>query len=274
MLPLNDRPIGVFDSGLGGLTVARAMRQRLPGENLIYLGDTARVPYGVKSAVTVRRFAVEAMLFLLNQGVKMIVVACNTVSAVALPHLRELLRAPLVGVVEPGAKAALRASTTHRIGVIGTPSTIKSGAYIAELLRWNSQVQVWGRACPLLVPLVEEGRLGGEVVELTLNEYLKPLLKQKIDVLILGCTHYPLLKPAIQKACGPNIVLVDSAESTAEEVEAVLLRESLLRTHGKGTVECWVTDRSAHFNTLARRFFGNGLGRVRYCDITDAQSRF
>lgn len=268
MLSINDRPIGVFDSGLGGLTVARALRQRLPGENLIYLGDTARVPYGVKSAATVRRFAVEAMLFLLNRGVKMVVVACNTVSAVALPHLRELLRVPIVGVVEPGAKAALQVSSSNRIGIIGTPSTVKSGAYIAELLRRNKQVQVWSKACPLLVPLVEEGRLSGEVVELTLNEYLRPLLKKKIDVLILGCTHYPLLKPAIQKVCGLNIALVDSAEATAGEVEAVLLRESLLRTRSGGLVESWVTDRSARFNAVARRFFGNGLERIKYCDLT------
>lgn len=263
MKNLNDRPIGIFDSGIGGLTVVSALHKRLPGEDVIYLGDTARVPYGIKSAETVNRYALECALFLLNKGVKLIVVACNTASAVALPHLRELLKAPMIGVVEPGVKAALHASINQRIGVIGTPSTIRSGAYQGRLRELASSAQVWGKACPLLVPLAEEGRLSGSIVETVLTEYLKPLVNRKIDTLILGCTHYPLFKGTISKLTDGAVKLVDSAEATAEAVEEALLREGLLRTHGPGKVDCYVTDIPAQFSRLAKLFFGASIGRVR-----------
>lgn len=259
----NDRPIGLFDSGIGGLTVAAALRRRLPAENLIYLGDTARVPYGTKSAAAVNRYAMESALFLLSRGVKLIVVACNTVSAVALPRLRELLSVPMIGVVEPGVAAALRASTGRRIGVIGTPSTIASGAYQSRLLAADPSPDVWGNACPLLVPMAEEGRLDGPVARLLLKEYLHPLKRRRVDTLILGCTHYPLFRSAIAEVMGPDVKLVDSAETTAEQVEAVLLREGLLKTHSPGGIRGFVTDVPRQFDRVARRFFGAPLGRVQ-----------
>lgn len=262
MAHIQDRPIGVFDSGIGGLTVAAALRRRLPGEEIIYLGDTARVPYGTKSSRTVNRYALECALFLFNRGVKMIVVACNTVSAVALPRLKSVLKVPMIGVIEPGVAAGLKASKAGRIGVIGTPSTIASGEYQRLLLQNDPSIQVSAKACPLLVPMAEEGRLKGPVVDLALNEYLGPLRRQKIDTLILGCTHYPLFKEAIGGVLGEGITLVDSAEAVAAEVEGVLLRESLLRTYGPGAMLCCVTDVPRQFGRIGRTFFGEGLGRV------------
>lgn len=261
-MTINDKPIGVFDSGIGGLTVAAALHQRLPAENIIYLGDTARVPYGTKSASVVNRYALESALFLLNRGVKLIVVACNTVSAVALPRLKELLSVPMIGVVEPGVQAAIRSTTTKRIGVIATPSTIASQAYQTRLKESIPDATVYGKACPLLVPLAEEGRLTGRIVESVLEEYLKHLRTRKIDTLILGCTHYPLFKPAIMDAMGRGVTLVDSAETTATQVENTLLRESMLRTYGPGLVNAYVTDVPRQFDRVARRFFGAPLGKI------------
>jgi len=259
----NDRPIGVFDSGIGGLTVAAALHRRLPAEQLIYLGDTARVPYGTKSASAVNRYALESALFLMNRDVKLIVVACNTVSAVAMPRLKGLLRIPLIGVVEPGVTAALRNTKAKKIGVIGTPSTIASGAYQSRLLAADSSLQVFGKACPLLVSMAEEGRLEGAIVELALKEYLRPLKRRGVDTLILGCTHYPLFRTPISKEMGFGVTLVDSAETTAEQVEAVLLREGLLRTHGPGGLKAFVTDVPRQFDRSAARFFGTPLTSVR-----------
>jgi len=263
LLHNSDLPIGVFDSGIGGLTVAAALRKRLPGEDIFYLGDTARVPYGTKSVETVKRYAMECSLFLLNRGVKLIVVACNTVSAVALDHLQSVLRVPIIGVVEPGVKAALRVKGCRNIGIIGTPATIASGAYQTRLKNLSPSVEVFGKACPLLVPLIEEGRLDGKIVELVLEDYLKIFKRKHIDSLILGCTHYPLLKPTIAKVMGEDTKLIDSAEVTAEEVEEALLREGLLRTHGHGSIKCCFTDIPRRFNTFGRLFFGEDVGRVK-----------
>lgn len=257
-----DRPLGVFDSGIGGLTVAAELRRRLPAEDIIYLGDTARVPYGTKSDRAITQYALECVLFLLNRGVKLVVVACNTVSSVALPRLREVLQVPMVGVVDPGVAAALKVSPTRRIGVIGTPSTVSSRSYQECLRRAAPGVQVWARACPLLVPLAEEGRLDGPVVEAVIREYLAPLRSRRIDTLILGCTHYPLFKPAFARVLGARVRLVDSAEETAAAVAATLLREGLLRTHGPGDMKCFVTDVPRRFDRLGRRFFGDALGKV------------
>jgi len=265
----NDRPIGVFDSGIGGLTVAAALHRRLPAEQLIYLGDTARVPYGTKSASSVNRYALESALFLMNRDVKLIVVACNTVSAVAMPRLKGLLRIPLIGVVEPGVTAALRNSKARKIGVIGTPSTISSGAYQSRLLASDPSLQVHGRACPLLVSMAEEGRLDGMVVEMVLREYLKPLKRQGVDTLILGCTHYPLFRAPISREMGTEVTLVDSAETTAEQVEAILLRDGLLRTHGPGGIKAFVTDVPRQFDKSATRFFGAPLASVRKVTLGD-----
>jgi len=259
----SDLPIGVFDSGIGGLTVAAALRKRLPGEDIIYLGDTARVPYGTKSVETVKRYAMECSMFLLNRGVKLIVVACNTASAVALEHLQSVLRVPIIGVVEPGVKAALRTPDCNRIGIIGTPATIASRAYQSRLKDLSPSLEVFGKACPLLVPLAEEGRLEGEITELALTDYLKTFKRKRIDSLILGCTHYPLLKSAIAKVIGEDTKLIDSAEVTSEEVEEALLREGLLRTHGQGSIKCCFTDIPRRFNRLGELFFGEDVGRVK-----------
>ncbi len=262
MIHTSDHPIGVFDSGIGGLTVAAAMHARTPAEDIIYLGDSARVPYGTKSTRAVNQYALECALFLLNQGVKLIVVACNTASSIALTRLREILSVPLIGVVEPGVKAVLSSSAHKRIGVIGTPSTINSGAYQSRLRELAPDVEVYGKACPLLVPMAEEGRLNGEIVDLVLEGYLRSLKRRKVDSLILGCTHYPLFKPSIAGIMGDDVHLVDSAQTTAESVEEVLLHEGMLRTHGTGTVKCYVTDVPRQFNKLGRLFFGDSLGRV------------
>lgn len=260
----NNQPIGVFDSGIGGLTVVKALRERLPGEEIIYLGDTARVPYGVKSPETIYRYAMESTLFLLNRGVKIVVAACNTVSAVALPRLRDLLRAPLIGVLEPGVRTALKNSISRRIGVIGTPSTIHSGAYQDRLRELDKSVRVTSQSCPLLVPLAEEGRLDGEIVTLVLREYLEPLINDGVDSVILGCTHYPLFKKSMSELLGDQIRLIDSAEAVAVEVENVLLREGLVRTYGKGSVQCFVTDLPLRFKQLSRLFFGEELANVKH----------
>lgn len=269
MIYPNDRPIGIFDSGIGGLTVARAIRNRLPGEEIIYLGDTARVPYGVKSASTVNRYALESTLFLLNRGVKIVVAACNTVSAVALPNLKNLLKAPIIGVVNPGVRAARQASRNNRIGVIGTPSTIQSEAYPKGLQAEDPAIEVWSQACPLLVPLAEEGKLTGQAVELIMRDYLQVFADREIDTLILGCTHYPLFKPLINNIFESKVTLVDSAETTAVEVESVLLRESLLRTHGQGSLTCFVTDLPRHFQETSRLFFGGDPDRIAKETIGD-----
>jgi len=267
---ISDHPIGIFDSGLGGLTVAAALHKRLPGEDIIYLGDTARVPYGTKSIQTIRRYALECALFLLKREVKLIVVACNTASATALPTLREILRAPLIGVVEPGVNAALQLSKSGRIGVIGTPSTIRSGAYQSTLKELAPAADVYGKACPLLVPLAEEGRLDGPVVDLVLKGYLTSLKRLRVGTLILGCTHYPLFKRAIKRVMGDEVSLVDSAETTAAAVEDALLREGLLRTHGRGGIKCYATDIPRHFNRLSGLFFGERLGRAARVTLGDA----
>jgi glutamate racemase len=214
-------PIGVFDSGIGGLTVVAALRKVLPGERILYVGDTARVPYGGKSAETVTRYAREISDLLIGEGASMIVVACNTASALAVPELSESCRVPMVGVLEPGAAAAVKATRSGRIGVIGTRATIGSDAYGKAIRRLSPHVEVIAESCPLLVPLIEEGMLEDSVTDEVLHRYLDPMLREGIDTLVLGCTHYPLLKPAIQRICGDGVTLVDSAENCALTVVAM-----------------------------------------------------
>src|SRR6266853_5200228 len=206
----SELPIGIFDSGIGGLTVARQIHKLMPNEDLVYLGDTARVPYGTKSPSTVVRFACEDTAFLLRQNVKAVVVACNTCSAWALPMLEKKFEVPIFGVILPGVRAALEKSRTQRIGIIGTSATIRSKAYSNALLARCDTAQVFARACPLLVPLVEEGWTRHRLTHPILREYLSPLLRHRIDTLILGCTHYPLLKRAIRGVVGKKVALVDS----------------------------------------------------------------
>jgi len=253
----NELPIGVFDSGVGGLTVVRQLRRLLPREDIVYLGDTARVPYGTKSPSTVVRFACEDTQFLLERHVKAVIVACNTCSAWALPLLRKRYDVPIFGVIEPGVRAALKRSRSKRIGVIGTSATIRSAEYSRGILAQCAEAKVVARATPLLVPLVEEGWLNHSTTSAVLREYLRPLLRAKIDTLILGCTHYPLLKSAIAKVVGPNVKLIDSADACAADVRERLAHMGLLTECRKpGTIQSFVTDETERFVDLARRFVG------------------
>ena len=263
-------PIGIFDSGIGGLTVAAQIRGVLPSEDLIYLGDTARVPYGTKSPETIVRFACEDTRFLLRQRVKCVVVACNTVSAWALPQLEEKFCVPIFGVIIPGARAAVEATENHRIGVIGTSATVRSGAYTREILSQDRRAKVFVRACPLLVPLVEEGWIDHRVTRLVLGEYLQPFRKRQIDTLVLGCTHYPLLKAAIRKLLGQGIALVDSAEACATYVREKLTRLNLTRPEKKslGVIRPFVTDDVEHFERMAGRFLTSQTKPAKRIDLT------
>src|SRR5947209_4731859 len=257
------RPIGVFDSGIGGLTVVKAMRDLLPNENISYLGDTARVPYGPKSAETVQRYAIELAEMLMKQDAKALVVACNTVSSVALPALTKKFTVPIIGVIEPGARAALAASRNRHIGVIGTRATIRSGAYEKALRAADGNVRVSSRACPLLVPLIEEGLLNDEVTDRMILRYLEPLLADGIDTLVLGCTHYPLLTGAIGRAVRRQIVLVDSAQNCARAVEEMLDRESLRAVPPKhGELHVALTDAADNFLNVARDALQLSFGEI------------
>jgi len=261
-------PIGVFDSGLGGLTVVRELVARLPGESLIYFGDTARLPYGNKSPRAIRRFAREAAYFLLTQRVKMLVVACNTATAHALDALREEVPVPVVGVIEAGARSAHHATRSGRIGVIGTPGTIASGAYDRAVRCLRPQVEVFAQACPMFVPLVEEGMVDHPAAELIALDYLHPLTEVGIDTLVLGCTHYPMLRPLIAGVLGPGVRLIDSAEETALDVAGRVAELGLLRTsRGSPLRRFLVSDLPLRFRTVGRRFVGDLIGSVEEVDV-------
>lgn len=255
-------PIGIFDSGLGGLTVAHAIMRQLPAESLVYFGDTARVPYGPKSPDTVRRYSHEIAAFLLEQGVKAIVVACNTATAHALPMLEEELDIPIVGVVGPGARAAVRATRNGHIGVIGTEGTIKSGAYVRAIHAESPDATVTALACPLLVPLVEEGWTDHAATRLIAREYLAPFASDDVDTLVLGCTHYPLLKTMIAEIVGPAVRLIDSAEETAADTRRMLAEHDLATTAMDGTYRFVASDDPQQFLKLGQRFFGDAIERV------------
>ena len=255
-------PIGVFDSGLGGLTVAHAIMRQLPGESLVYFGDTARVPYGPKSPDTVRRYSREISSFLLEQGVKAVVVACNTATAHALPMLREELDVPVIGVVEPGARAAVRATRSGHIGVIGTAGTIRSEAYVRAIRAESADATIIALPCPLFVPLVEEGWTTHDATRLIAREYLAPFIGDAVDTLVLGCTHYPLLKPLIAEIVGPDVRLIDSAEETAADTRRMLESNELQAREGEASYRFIASDDPQQFLTLGRRFFGGAIERV------------
>jgi len=258
--PYNRAPIGVFDSGIGGLTVAKALYERLPAESTIYFGDTARVPYGPKSPETVRRYSLEILRWLLAQGVKAVVIACNTSTAHALETLRAASPVPVVGVIDPGAVAALRASRGGPIGVIGTVGTITSNAYARAIHGIAPEARVVQQACPLFVPLVEEGWFEHPAAELVAAEYLAPLRQSAVDTLVLGCTHYPLLKPLLQRAMGPGVQLIDSAQETASELARVLEAKGLAAADGAPVVHRFaVSDDEARFCQVGARFIGDRL---------------
>lgn len=265
---LRNRPIGIFDSGIGGLTVVRELFKGLPRETIVYFGDTARVPYGSKSAQMVRTYALQDSLFLLTQEVKAIVIACNTASAVALETVKAWFDLPVVGVIEPGAKAAVRATRNGRIGVIGTAGTISSGAYRETIRKLGPELEVFSQPCPLFVPLAEEGWLDKEATCLIAEEYLSPLGASGVDTLILGCTHYPLLKGVISKLMGDGVQLIDSATETANELEDLLQRENLESSSSQpGQHRFFISDLPHRFQELAERFLGAKPPQVTKVDI-------
>lgn len=249
----NTAPIGVFDSGLGGLTVVREIVAALPNEDIIYVGDTARVPYGTKSPETIRRYAMQIAFFLLQREVKMIVVACNTASAVAMEVLSRL-PIPVIGVIEPGARGAVIKSPHFNIGVIGTPATVASHAYKKNIQKYAPKAKVNELACPLFVPLVEEGWTEHAVTEEIARTYLKGLLKTKIDTLVLGCTHYPLLKQTLRRVVGPKVQLIDSAGETAKATKDLLKKQRLLNESRKrGKIQYFVTDNPRSFSRFGKK---------------------
>ncbi|TSA19604.1 MAG: glutamate racemase [Betaproteobacteria bacterium] len=258
-------PIGVFDSGVGGLTVVRALMERMPFEDIVYFGDTARVPYGIKSVETITHYTTQIAQFLLEKQVKLLVIGCNTMAAVAAQQVRDLSPTPVLDVIEAGAKAALAATRNYKIGVIGTPTTINSNAYTRAIHSGPGlpPVRLHAQACALFVPLVEEGWLDHPVTRLTAQEYLKPLLAEGIDSLVLGCTHYPLLKPLLHEVAGPGVALVDSADAIAEQTARLLSERDLVnpkRTPPR--YDFFVTDVPLRFQTIGERFLGRALPHI------------
>jgi glutamate racemase len=258
-------PIGVFDSGVGGLTVLRALRARFPGESFVYLGDTARLPYGTKSAATVERYAVKAAAHLAGHGIKLLVVACNTASSYALGVLEAAAPIPVVGVVAPGVRAAV-ATGASRVGVIGTEGTIRSEAYQRSLAACAPSVEVEAAACPLLVPLAEEGWGDHPVTDEVARHYLAPLLDRGVETIILGCTHYPLLRPSLQRVVGPGVALVDSASSVAETVAEDHI-DLIAATEADGAVRLELTDASERFLRITRAILGRDPEHLEVVDV-------
>ena len=261
-------PIGVFDSGLGGLTVVRELRSRLPHERIVYFGDIARLPYGIKSEKQIRDFSQENTEFLLHCNIKALVVACNSSSSAAYSFLKAKYHLPIIDVIRPAAQSAASATRTGRIGVMATQATVHSKAYVKAVKEIDSKMKVFSNACPLLVPLVEEGILDGPLVEMALKRYLKPLLAQKVDTLILGCTHSPMLRKAIQKIVGKQIRLIDSAPAAVSALKNVLEeRDEISQTKAKGKLQVFVSDLPSNFTTIGSQFLGerlNGIKVVRF----------
>jgi glutamate racemase len=271
---MDGRPIGIFDSGIGGLTVVREVRRRLPAESLVYFGDTARVPYGTKSPRVVYDFAFQDTRFLIGQDVKMVVVACHTVSSIALASLQEAFSLPILGVVEPGVEAALAATRNGCIGVIGTRATVLSGAYERSFSAKRPGVSVFMQACPLFVPLVEEGWLEGDVTGRVAELYLEPLIAKGVDTLVLGCTHYPLLKPVLQKVMGGSIVLIDSAEETSRTVAEKLAGDGIGSGSGPAAEpRFFVSDIPHHFKRVGELCLGESMREVMQVDLEAGESQ-
>lgn len=263
-------PIGVFDSGIGGLTVVRALRRRLPGESIVYFGDPARFPYGTKSADTIIRFAVEDANFLLSRGVKLVIVACHSASSAALPELARRLPVPVLGVVEPGARAAVRMTKSNRIAVIGTSATINSGAYEQAIRRLRRDVEIVAKSTPLFVPLAEEGWLDNEVAEAAARRYLAGLADEGVDTLLLGCTHFPLLARVMARVLGPTVGLVDSSEETATSAGELLAEQQLLNPGGPVRHRFYLSDLAPNFQTVGERFLGEPMGEVMRASVGEA----
>ncbi len=263
-------PIGVFDSGIGGLTVVKQLDQFLPNENLIYFGDTARVPYGNKSNETVIEYSKQDAKFLVNKNVKMIIVACNTASSVALSALSNAFDIPIVGMIEPGAKYAIENTKNGKIGVIGTYATINNKAYSNQLLKLDNKLEVVEKACPLFVPLAEEGMIDHPATKLIAEEYLLELKNNEIDTLILGCTHYPILSKIIQEVMGDEVTLIDSGTAASTVVENYLLGRGLRNeSHQIGKREFYVSDLPTKFKTIADTFLGRHVEHLTKVDLEE-----
>lgn len=261
--PAHNHSIGVFDSGLGGLTVVKALMRHLPYEDIVYFGDTARVPYGTKSRESIIRFSLENARVLTRHNVKVIVVACNSSSSHALPALKENFALPIIGVIEPGVKKAVISTKNKRVGIIATPATVNSQAYARQIVRSDPLIQVISQACPLFVPLVEEGWYETDITLSVAREYLGRIKKFHIDTLILGCTHYPLLKKVLRKVVGPGVNLVDSAQEVALEVKGLLEKRNMLKKNARAArYRFLVSDAPEHFKKLAKRFLDYNIKKV------------
>ena len=265
---MSSLPIGVFDSGIGGLTVLREVFRVLRRESTVYLGDTARVPYGIRSAETVTRYAFQNTAFLVEKGVKLLVMACNTASAVSLEAVQEGFPIPVIGVIGPGARGAVRATRNGKIGIIGTEATINSSAYVKAIKRIDDAIDVSGLPCPLFVPLVEEGLTDDEIASLVAERYLRHMKDRGIDTLVLGCTHYPLLKDVIAKVMGDAVTLIDSAVETVREIQEMLeLRGMTCEAPGEPSRMFYVTDAPERFKRVGERFLGEEIGDIIKIDI-------
>ena len=265
---MSELQIGVFDSGLGGLTAVRELMQILPGENIVYFGDTARVPYGTRSRDTIRTFAVQDLRFLLEQDLKAVLVACGTVSSVALPELQQMTTIPVIGVVQPTAVAACKATKNKKIGILGTSATVKSGSYQSAIAEIDPEISVTATACPLFVPLVENGYLEGQITELAAMEYIKSLQDAGVDTVILGCTHYPLLKPVLSKLFGDGVTLIDSGREAALSLAEVLRKDGKLSQQSEGKRRYFVSDEVSNFSNIAGMFLERNIdGQVEKVTI-------
>lgn len=260
---MQDLSIGMFDSGLGGLTVLKEVRKALPREHIVYLGDTARVPYGNRSPETVTRYSLENTRFLLGKGIKMLVVACNTSSAIALPVLKRRLPIPVIGVIDPPSRAAVERTRAGKIGVIGTRATVNSRAYAKAIAKLDPSVDVISQACPLFVPVVEEGLENDEIARVVVDKYLRGLRDSGMDVLVMGCTHYPILEPQIRALLGDRVYIVNTGRETASTVKRLLEERGVARRSGKGTSSFFVTDAPDKLSELGSRVLGEPLKRVR-----------
>ncbi|MGG1677619.1 glutamate racemase [Neobacillus sp. NRS-1170] len=258
------QPIGVIDSGVGGLTVAKEVMRQLPNEKIIYLGDTARCPYGPRTPREVKKFTWELTTFLLEKNIKMLVIACNTATAAALDEIRKELSIPVLGVINPGARAAIKRTKNYRVGIIGTEGTVKSGAYERALKSLNSRLFVTSQACPKFVPLVESSEFDGPIAEKIVDEALKPLQNQNLDTLILGCTHYPLLEPLIKNVMGDNCSVISSGDETAREISAILQYNGLLETCEEESLhEFYTTGSRRIFSKIASQWLGIPINEVK-----------
>jgi glutamate racemase len=260
---MKNSAIGMFDSGVGGLTVLKEVRALLPSESIIYLGDTARVPYGNRSSQTVTRYALESALFLITKGIKVLVVACNTSAALSLSTLKRKLPVPVLGVIDPGAREAVIHTRNKRVGVIGTKATVQSMAYERAIKKLDPKIEVFSRSCPLFVPIVEEGLEKDEVAYLMADKYLREFREVGIDVLVMGCTHYPILEDVIRQTMGDKVAIVHTGKETAKEVKVTLERGAALNRVGKGSTDYFVTDAPGSFEAIGSRFLGEEIAKVK-----------